>query len=60
MCCAAPAAAWGLVLKSKDGTEHGCWHDSMELGTTAREAEGLRSLSKELWLPSMSIKRKGK
>lgn len=31
-----PGAAQCLVLESKDGTEHGCWHDCMELGTTAR------------------------
>lgn len=33
-------AAWGLFLRSKDGTEHGCCHDSMELGTTARAGRG--------------------
>lgn len=53
-------AAWGLVLKSKDGTKHGCWHDSMQRGTTARAGRGTEKPLKELWLPSMSIKSKGK
>lgn len=53
-------AAWGLILRSKDGTEHGCWHDSMELGSTARAGRGTEKPLKELWLLSMSIKSKGK
>lgn len=55
-----PGAARGLVLRSKDGTEHGCWHDCMELGTTARAGRGTEKPLKELWLPTMSIKSKGK
>lgn len=55
-----PGAASGLVLRSKDSTEHGCWHDSMELRTTARAGRGTGKPLKELWLLSMSIKSKGK
>lgn len=55
-----PGAAWDLVPKSKDGTEHDCWHDCMELGTTARAGRGPEKPLKELWLLSMSIKSKGK
>lgn len=51
-------AAWGLVLKSKDGTKHGCWCDSMELGTTARGGRETEKPLKEL--PSMTTKSKGK
>lgn len=53
-------AAWDLVFRSKDGTEHGCWHESMELGTTARAGRGPEKPLRELWLLSMSIKSKGK
>lgn len=43
-----PGAACDLVPKSKDGTEHGCWHDCVELGTTARAGREPEKPLKEL------------